>query len=194
MLELRDLCVDTAKDGVSIVAVEKSSGTVIGTAFNKLQRRDVDQEDYFVKYASKCNEKPSEAVLEFMADVDAKCDLFGLLGADAILEIMFLGTSTEHRGKHVSTKLCEASIEAAEALREGRNVRVGLEGERLESKVAPKAVSAIFTSFITQRIGRKLGFTVALSLDYDELEYEGKKYSETAGPETTCCTVEYKRI
>lgn len=37
MKELEELTVNAARDGVSIVAVEKSSGTVIGAAFNKLQ-------------------------------------------------------------------------------------------------------------------------------------------------------------
>lgn len=37
MKELEELCVNAAKDGVSVVAVEKSSGFVVGAAFNKLQ-------------------------------------------------------------------------------------------------------------------------------------------------------------
>lgn len=37
MKELEELTVNTARDGVSIIAVEKSSGDVLGAAFNKLQ-------------------------------------------------------------------------------------------------------------------------------------------------------------
>lgn len=35
--ELEKLCLETAKDGVSVVAVDVNSGKVIGVAFNKIQ-------------------------------------------------------------------------------------------------------------------------------------------------------------
>lgn len=35
--ELEELCVRAANDGVSVVAVEKKSGLVVGASFNKLQ-------------------------------------------------------------------------------------------------------------------------------------------------------------
>lgn len=35
--ELEELSINAAKDGVSIVAIEKSSGTVAGASFNKIQ-------------------------------------------------------------------------------------------------------------------------------------------------------------
>lgn len=35
--ELEELCVDAAKDGVSVIAVDTNSKKVIGVAFNKIQ-------------------------------------------------------------------------------------------------------------------------------------------------------------
>lgn len=35
--ELEELCLDAAKDGVSVVAVEVATGEVVGVAFNKIQ-------------------------------------------------------------------------------------------------------------------------------------------------------------
>lgn len=35
--ELEDLCLHVAKDGVSVIAVERATGIVAGAAFNKLQ-------------------------------------------------------------------------------------------------------------------------------------------------------------
>lgn len=37
MKELEELSANTAHDGVSIVAIEKNSGAIVGVAFNKLQ-------------------------------------------------------------------------------------------------------------------------------------------------------------
>lgn len=39
--ELEDLCINTAQDGVSIIAIDRSTGKVVGTAFNKLQVREI---------------------------------------------------------------------------------------------------------------------------------------------------------
>lgn len=42
--ELEELCLDAAKDGVSLVAVDVNTGEVIGVAFNKIQvNRKVDK-------------------------------------------------------------------------------------------------------------------------------------------------------
>lgn len=41
--ELENLCLDAAKDGVSVVAVDIHSGEVIGVAFNKLQVNKKDE-------------------------------------------------------------------------------------------------------------------------------------------------------
>lgn len=129
-----------------------------------------------------------------MADIDARCDLFTLLNVDCILEIMFLATHPNFRGKQISTKLCEASIELTDTLRKGTNVKVALNGGELPLEPVPKAVSAIFTSFITQRIGEKLGFLRGILVSYDELEFQGRKYSSKIDRRTPFTTVEYKRL
>lgn len=129
-----------------------------------------------------------------MADFDNKCDIFSLLNIDSLLEIMFLATLPIHRQKQISSKLCEASLLLAKKLYCGENVKVPLDGSDLSLEPVPKAVSAIFTSFISQRIGEKLGFTRALVVSYDDVTYEGKKYSDRIDSETPYLTVEYKRI
>lgn len=47
--ELEKLCLDAAKDGVSVVAVDIYSGEVIGVAFNKLQvnKKDEKAKQYY---------------------------------------------------------------------------------------------------------------------------------------------------
>lgn len=129
-----------------------------------------------------------------MADFDSRCDLFSLLQIDCLVEIMFLATLPNHRGKQISSKLCEASILLAQTLYGGENVKVPLDGGVLSLEPVPKAVSAIFTSFISQRIGKKLGFTRGLVVSYDDIEFEGRKYSSKIDSRTPFTTVEYKRL
>lgn len=196
MKEMDELIIAAARDGVSLVAVEKSSGTVVGAAFNKIQSKAAvkEYENYFHNYYAKCKEPSTKAVLEFMMDFDGRCDLFSALNVDCLLEIMFLATLPSHRGKKISLKLCEASLLLAEALCGGDNVKVPLDDEILSLEPAPKVVWAIFTSFISQRIGEKLGFTRELAVSYDDLTYDGEKYSSKIDSKTPNVTIEYKRI
>lgn len=153
-----------------------------------------EQANYFENFATKCKEPSAKGVVQFMADFDAKCDFFTQLNIDCLLEIMFLATLSTHRGKQISSKLCEASIQLAEALNRGENVKVALDGSELSLDPTPKAVTAIFTSFISQRIGEKLGFKRSLIVNYDDLTFEGKKYSSKIDSRTPYTTVEYKLL
>lgn len=127
-------------------------------------------------------------------DFDNRCDLFTLLDVDCLFEIMFMATLPSHRGKQISSKLCEASILLAETLNRGENVKVSLDGGSLSLEPVPKVIWAIFTSFISQRIGEKLGFMRELIVSYDELMFEGQKYSSKIDSKTPSCTIEYKRL
>lgn len=129
-----------------------------------------------------------------MAELDSKCDLFTLLNVDCIFEIMFLATHPIYRGRQISTKLCEASIQLAQRLNCGENVKVSLDGSDLKLEPTPKAVSAIFTSFITQRIGEKLKFSTALVVNYNDISFEGETYSSKIDAKSRYTTVEYKLL
>lgn len=153
-----------------------------------------EEANYFENFAAKCKEPAAKGVVQFMADFDNKCDIFKLLNIDGLLEIMFLATLPNHRNKQISSKLCEASILLAEKLYRGENVKVPLDGGDLSLEPVPKAVSAIFTSYISQRIGEKLGFTRALIVSYDDVTFEGRKFSSKIDSKTPYVTVEYKGI
>lgn len=129
-----------------------------------------------------------------MDEVDVACNLFEVCKVDCILEIMFLAILPEYRQQKIATELCQVSIEAAKLLKSGDNCKTSLKNEVLPLEPIPKAVSAIMTSFITQKLGRNLGFTVAKDITYDHFEFNGKKFSERIGPDTPSTTVEYLLI
>lgn len=129
-----------------------------------------------------------------MVDFDKRCNLFKILNVDCLLEILFLSTLPAHRGKKISSKLCEASLMLAEALYRGENVKVSVDGGDLSLEPVPKAVWSIFTSFITQRLGEKFGFKREVVVSYDDLSYEGEKYSSKIDAKTPYATIEYKRL
>ncbi|RZC38515.1 uncharacterized protein BDFB_005282, partial [Asbolus verrucosus] len=178
--ELDELMRATAKDGVTVIAVDKTKNKVIAAAFNKIQVRDAGGETpYFEIFAKTCQQRSSQAVVKFMLDIDNLCDLFDHCQVDCLLEIMFLGTLPEYRGKGIAKRLCEVSIEIAKNLLDGVNVKRSVDGRELGLEPVPKIVSAIFTSFITQRIGRQLDFQIAAERSYELFEFEGKTFASS---------------
>lgn len=127
-----------------------------------------------------------------MKEADESCDLFGCCNADCMLELMFLATLRERRGKGIAKKLSEASIQLGKALLNGKNMKQNLTDEELPLDPRPKAVTALFTSCISQNIGKSLGFVKALEIDFNRWNFDGKTFAERIGPETPCVTLEYK--
>lgn len=129
-----------------------------------------------------------------MLDVDVECDLFNVCKVDCMLEIMFIAVLREYRGSHIGVNLFEVSINLAKMLKSGENCKVPLNDEVLTAEPIPKAVCAIFTSNVTQNIGKKFHFCTAKKISYDKFVFNGKKFSERIGSETPFTTVEYLTI
>lgn len=110
-----------------------------------------------------------------MIDVDKKCDLYQHFNTDCLLEIMFLGTLTEFKGRSIGRVLCEYSIQLANEIRLGKNVENLREKYRL---MRPKIVSAIFTSPVSQKIGKLCNFQTMATVYYTDFTYKGIPFSE----------------
>lgn len=149
-----------------------------------------NEENYFEKFAAACKFESSKALVQFMIDSDAECDLFKYYDIDCLLELMFMATLPEYRGKGIAQKLTEISIELAKTLLQGENVKVSLDGSELPLEPRPKVVSAIFTSFKTQRLGQKLGFTKTAEISYEKFIFKGKSFASRISDSTTATTLE----
>nr|CAH7753775.1 unnamed protein product [Callosobruchus chinensis] len=180
MDDLNRLCVGVAKDGVSMIAVDKKTHRVAGVAFNKLQVNSNDDEaGYFEKFTNTCKHHASRRLMEAMVEADALCNLFEKCNTDCLLEIMFLSVHPEYRKINIGMKLCEVSMELARAL---------------QQELVPGAVCALFTSPISQKIGLKLGMTIADRLAYSDLHYNGKSFADVLEPNNKDIAVAYKLL
>ncbi|CAB3260392.1 unnamed protein product [Arctia plantaginis] len=196
--ELLELCADAALDGVSAVAVHIETGEVAAAAFNKLQvaTTDPSEKPFFEIFAAeRCTQASSRALIEFMADVDGRCNLFEKFGVDCSLEIMFLATLQHHRFNKLGTILCKISVEIARKLKNGPvsvitvkdfGPKYSFMPEREAVKKVPKIVQAIWTAEPTQKIGKALDFKVFLTVPFTEYSYNGKTFSERVGANVTC--------
>lgn len=105
---------------------------------------------------------------------------------------MFVGTKREFWGKGIAFQLIRASIQAGKRLLAGEDVRIAVDETPLMPTPLPKIASAFFTSYKTQKIGRKLGFLVALRIPSDGFEVNGRKLD--VFEDTPFVTIEYKDL
>ncbi|XP_068905198.1 uncharacterized protein [Tenebrio molitor] len=189
LAELDQLPRTTAKDGVSVVAIDQNTDKVAGVAFNKLL---VKSEPFFEDLAKSFKNQKSRQILDFIVTTEGICDLFDVCQVDCVMEIFLLGTSPEYRRQGIAKKLCEVSIEIARNLSNGINIKRALDGRELVLTPVPRAVTAIFNSFIPQRIGRQLGFEIAAERSNTKAELTGRVLEIPA--ETPTTTVEYKKL
>ncbi|CAH0546839.1 unnamed protein product [Brassicogethes aeneus] len=193
--ELEELTLRTANDGLSVIAIDTKENIVCGVSFNKVQVKNNEAEGtYFENFAKNCKYSSSRGVVQYMKDADSICDLFEYCNVDCILEIMFLATLPEYTSKGIATKLCELSIDLVKKLKQEINVKQSMDGQEIPLEPIPKIAAALFTSNISQRVGRKLNFQIAATDSYDKYFYKGVAFSNVIGPTTPYFTLEFKVI
>ncbi|KAH9641708.1 hypothetical protein HF086_005154 [Spodoptera exigua] len=171
--ELLELCADAALDGVAT--------------------SDSSEKPFFEIFAEeRCTQPSSRALIEWMAEVDGKCNFFDKYNVDCSLEIMFLATLREHRHKRLGRILCSTSIDLAKRLKNGPVSKMSVQdlGPKYSNMAArkpvtkvPKICQALWTSEATQKIGKVLNFEVGIRVSFDDFYYDGKSYRERLGRE-----------
>lgn len=189
--ELNELVLRTISDGVSIVAVDKITRNVAGISLNKMNLPNAEHDMYLPNYRDSCKTPQAKALIQFMIDIDSECNLFESINVDCVIEIMFLAVMPDYLGKGIAKQLNQLSVDIIRKLYDGENIKISLTGDSLPLGPRPLAVSAYYTSVVTQKIGEKQGFQRAASISYDKWSYNGKLFSETIGPETPNATVDY---
>ncbi|KAJ3657142.1 hypothetical protein Zmor_016167 [Zophobas morio] len=189
--ELSDMTNEIAKDGISVIAIDKNTNKVVGTVFNKIQ---VKNDPIFNNFAKSWKSPRSKALVELMAEIDSLFNLFEYYQTDCLLELMFLGTATVYRGKGIAKKLSELTLEIGTNLAKGVNVRKSLDGTEMPLGPRPKVICSTFATIATQKIGRHLGFEIGAEKLYSEMEFQGTKFSDVITNGTTKITLEYKKL
>lgn len=117
-----------------------------------------------------------------MSTVDGLVDLFGHADADCLFELMFLGTLPAYEGRSIGRQMSEYSIELARRIAGGESLDLVSAAVRTDAR-RPRAVSAIFTSAFSRRIGQRLGFEEVASKRFEEFTYDGKTFAERIADE-----------
>lgn len=180
--DLKLLCKEAAKDGVSLLARNKNNGAIVGVCFNKIQfasHEDPNAPSYFESFRdNNCKSPSSKSLMSYMIEMDSRVDLFEYFKIDCLLEIMFLGVIPEYEKKGIGAKLCEVSIDIAKGIKNETNL------ELLKPHVKdkrPKLVSALFTSNYSQKVGQKLQFKTIYEESYENFVFNDQKFSSRIG-------------
>jgi len=190
--EMDVLLLNAAQDGVSIAAIEKSTGKVVGAAFNKLE--DPVESDFYSKHAKSCKYEASQGVARWMNDIGNMFNIFEHCNVKNVMEIMFLGIVPEFRKKGIAKTLCEVSIEVGRHLKQGRNVKVSINDKPLELGDPPEIITGIFTSFVTQKIANDLKFVLATQISFNKFIYDGRSLGDVIQNKTPYLTYEYLKV
>lgn len=181
--DLDELCHDVSYDGVSVVALDRPSGRVVGFALNKIQIRGQDYYGDFIR--QRCRSENARVLIQFMIDVDSKFDLFGHFESECFFELMFLAVLPAFEQRGIGRTLCACSLQLANAARSGE-----LDGLPIELRTQyPQVATSNLSSRHSQRIGALLGFETLYTFPYTDVEFRGRTFADRIGnalhPSTT---------
>jgi hypothetical protein len=118
--------------------------------------------------------------MQFMIDVDSNVDMFAMHNIDCLLEVMFLAVLPEFGRQGLGLKLVNNSIRLTECMHRGETFE---ELSAAFKNARPQAVSAIFTSNFSQKVGHAAGFTTLYEISYTDITFQGKTFAERIGGE-----------
>nr|XP_022920579.1 dopamine N-acetyltransferase-like [Onthophagus taurus] len=153
LLESQDL--QTLRDGLSVMVIDKTTGEIAGVALNGISRKgdvetameamkDIDSIEY-------------HHIFELLFGLNKKADLFNKYKVDKIFELRILSVDGKYRGRGIAKELFQRSEIVAE-----------------ESGF--KLIKVDATSFFTQKIAESVGLKTEAEINYKEFEdNEGKR-------------------
>jgi hypothetical protein len=113
--------------------------------------------------------------------MEDKVDIFEHYGVTKIIDHMFLSTHIDYYRKGIAHGLVAATVSIARALNRGEDVAVPISEDKYpwKNRTPPEvqAVIALFTSPISQRIGKSLGWDEIVTAGYNQIFYRGESYA-----------------
>ncbi|XP_076384281.1 uncharacterized protein LOC143262258 [Megalopta genalis] len=184
---LEELCVEIAKDGVSIVAVDVKTGEVVGVVLNKIKilrdhpmprdpvtnpRRPCGrppfrrhrpvlwrpcQKSWLERFKDNCVHHRARGYVDFLIAIHSKINLFKYYNIDCIMELMFLATLPEMQQRKIGEGLVSVSVEVANALNNGQQVKVPISDTGINSVInnflsIPNLSTKMGTGYITMTV------------------------------------------
>ncbi|KAJ8713379.1 hypothetical protein PYW07_013749 [Mythimna separata] len=194
--EMLELCADAALDGLSLVAVATDTEEVVATVFCKLEENPMtestEKSSFEIYIEERCKRPSTKAMMEFLAELDEKCNYFVRYGVDCLCEIMFLGTKPEHRQKGLAKLLTKTAVDVIKESKKGPIAPLTIEDlgpdysfmkPRKPVTKPPQLCTAVWSAVGSKRCGEILGFKVIEVFSFDDMI---EPCSDRIGAVTTC--------
>lgn len=188
------MLIEIAKQGVTVVAIDKDTRKLAGVMMNKIQDKNTSTKSMVEKHIEKAKHQEAKSVLEFLIQFEDTLDPFTPYNADCLMELMFLGVPPKYGRRGIGLKLCEVSIELATQLYKGNNAKTPLDDSPLPLEPRPQIVISLFSTFKTQKMGRKLNFDILEQVNYADIHHNGKTYAGAIADESKSYTIECKKL
>ncbi|KAK2585365.1 hypothetical protein KPH14_010042 [Odynerus spinipes] len=171
---------EVVKDGISIIAVDTSTGEVVGVGFNKIHIPLKDgEEDALASFVeNNIKHRSCHELINFLNDIESKVNFFERYNADAVMEIFYIATDSRYRGRGIGSRLMESCLEVGKKLQSGEIKKVLMSEEIVYECAVPKAAFAVCTTNFTHRIAEKLNFEALAEVRYMDCTIKGRKLSE----------------
>lgn len=128
--------------------------------------------------------------------MENKVDIFEHYGVTKLLDHMFLSTHIDYYERGIAHGLVAATVAMARALQRGEDVAVPISDNKYPwkniSTPPVQAVISLFSSPISQKIGKSLGWNEMYIVRYDQLFYRGESYASKL--DKNCQTTVYMSI
>lgn len=131
------------------------------------------------------NSDNGKMLLKMMMEVDQSVDCYKYFDTDCIFDLSFLCTIPGYERKSVGKMLTFYAVELARDLKNGKNLTLLPENLRSSGHL-PGAITAVFSSNYSQKIGFHLGFETLSKSFFSNYIFNGKPLTEriTGGHET----------
>ncbi|CAG9768026.1 unnamed protein product [Ceutorhynchus assimilis] len=179
-----------AKDGVSIVALDKATGKIAGVLINKF----AGEKDHALTYDKQLESSQGLIIknyLEYLTNLEEK--MLEHCKGQTSFEIFLCGVRPEYRKRGIGTKLHEEAVELAKKLKNGEASRIPVDDDPLEN-IVPEIITDICTTKVTQKMSQDLNFTIGSRVDYDSLIFQGESLSAKVPNGTRSITLNYFKL
>lgn len=97
------------------------------------------------------------------------------------MEIFYMGTHPQYRGRGIGLQIADMSVKLARGLRAKKLKQICVSNEITNEHVRPEVVFAAVASTFSQRIMEKLNFEILFEARYEDYIRGGKKMSDRIG-------------
>lgn len=114
--ECEQLIIDGAKQGVSLIAIDRNSNKIVGATINKILHKSTSGPASLEKYVNTAKQPETKRLLEVMSNSARLVDPFNYNNVDCCFKIVNLLVLPEQSNRGIGYKLIEVSIKLASLL------------------------------------------------------------------------------